>query len=272
MKYETGNPILNRARARIVHRNMNYILVIIGPTGIGKSWAALRIAEYLDPNFKDNIGERVCFDILKMIKLINQKRVGKGDVLILDEAGIAFGTRASMTIVNKQISYLLQAWRYLNCGLIMTLPDLTFLDVHGRKLCHAVFHVMALHEKKGYCRMKVYDNVNSPWKGLTMREFPCTKDGGQIIRHKWMTIGKPSNKVREEYENMKKGFNDELNRRIEETIHSLENERLMDMTKKIDNKRQARKMFRQGMATKDIAKRLDAKLPTVQGWVRSLRK
>lgn len=272
MEYEMDNPILNRARARIIHRNMNYILIIIGPTGIGKSWAGLRIAQYLDPNFKNNIKERVCFDILKMIKLINQKKIGRGDVLILDEAGIAFGTRAAMTIVNKQISYLLQAWRYLNCGLIMTLPDLTFLDVHGRKLCHAVFHVMSLHERKGYCSGKIYDNVNSPWKGVTLREFPCTKEGGQIIRHKWMTIGKPSKRVRKEYEEMKAEFNEELNKRIEDTIHSLEVERVMDMTKKIDNKRQARKMFRKGATTGEIAKDLDVKLDTVQKWVKDIRK
>jgi len=271
MEYETGNRILSRARARIRDRNQNYLLVIIGKPGEGKSWAALRIAHYLDPTFDDNVEERVCFEILKMVKLIRQKRVGKGNVLVMDEAGISFGTRDSMTIVNKQISALLQAWRMMNCGLIMTLPDLTFLDLHGRKMCDAVFHASKLYEKKGFCKLRIHDSKNNPYKGSITRPHPTTTEGGEIIRHKWMSVGKPTKDVRERYEVMKEEFTDRLFDRMEKTISNLEMQKINLMVRKMDKKKQARKMFKDGMKPKEIAKELDVTDRAVQKWVKDIR-
>jgi len=126
---ERTNPILNRVRGRLWRLNMNFIMVITGPTGSGKSWAALRIAEYIDKEFSM---EKVYFEITPLVADLRDGKLKRGSAAVLDEAGVSFASRSFQSVQNKQMSALLQIFRASNIALIITLPNMSFRLCEGR--------------------------------------------------------------------------------------------------------------------------------------------
>ena len=74
-----------------VDRNQNYVMLFVGQTGTGKSYAAMSLAEHVDPNFNIN---RVVFTADEFIAILNQdKTMVKGSVIMWDEAGVGMPAR-----------------------------------------------------------------------------------------------------------------------------------------------------------------------------------
>jgi len=123
-----------------IHKNQkNYIAIITGETGSGKSWAAIRMAEQLDPSFNQN---RIVFPPLQNLldKMQEKKQAGemkRGMFWVLDEGGVAAAAREWYSDANIYFSYILQSFRKLNQGLIITLPHLNLLDSQARQFRNA---------------------------------------------------------------------------------------------------------------------------------------
>ena len=111
----------------------NFIGIIHGPTGSGKSYLGMKIAEKLDPTF--NI-ERVIFDPEDFFDLIG--KLPKGAWLVFDEAGAILDARRFMTVVNCVVSYVLETFRYKQISVIFTVPNLKMIDTNVRRLMHAM--------------------------------------------------------------------------------------------------------------------------------------
>lgn len=136
---ETDHPLYKTIYKRVYHKKQNALILIVGDVGTGKSTLALRIAEKLDPTFtKDNIRERVVIQPEQFSELIakaDDDKLAAGSVVIIDEAGAsAMASRDWYSIGNKMISHILQTFRYRRLILIMTVPNMSFIDVHARKL------------------------------------------------------------------------------------------------------------------------------------------
>jgi len=131
-------PLYKEIHQRIYKRRQNILILIVGSPGTGKSLLALRIAEKLDPTFTlENMKERVVIEASQFSKLIaneDETKLERGAVFIVDEMGASMGNRDWYTIGNKMVSLILQTFRYRQLIMIMTVPNMSFIDVSARKL------------------------------------------------------------------------------------------------------------------------------------------
>jgi len=132
---DTENYIYKKILERIHERDKNYIGVVLGEPGTGKSWAAIRMAEILDPTFSN---DRIIFppmsNLLNKMKQYKKKdKMRKGMFWVLDEGGVAASNRRWYTDANIYFNYILQSFRKLNQGLLITLPHLNLLDNQSKQ-------------------------------------------------------------------------------------------------------------------------------------------
>lgn len=118
--------------------NRNLVLLFTGQVGGGKSWGSLSVADYLTPSMKMGFSlEGLVFDIPSFIKHVRQGT--PGDVIILDEAGVAAGSRDSLTKASKSLGKVIQSIRYLQYCTIFSVPNVNFLDRQIRLMVDLVF-------------------------------------------------------------------------------------------------------------------------------------
>lgn len=120
--------ILSLPRRRLENQR-NAILVHTGDPGSGKSYADLYMAEQLDPDFGI---DQVCFGRDDFLEVFPELR--KGQILLYEEAGAEFGARDAMTGQNKELSKILQVYRFKQIPTIFNLPHLSMLDRNGRRM------------------------------------------------------------------------------------------------------------------------------------------
>jgi len=131
--------------------NKNFLVILTGPTGSGKSWSALSMGELIDEDF--NIS-RVVFSGTELMKLINSDELKSGSVVVWDEAGVNLSNRNWQSGINKMMNLLLQTFRHRNIILIFTVPYQDFIDAATRKLFHADFQTVSINKAKKTCRIK----------------------------------------------------------------------------------------------------------------------
>lgn len=243
-----SNPVLNSIKARLWRRNQNWLAVICGQTGTGKSWSACSIAKIIDKSFTiDN----VVFSATEFIELINSGKAKRGSVIVFDEAGVGFAARNWYSKFNKNLSYILQTFRHMNLGLIFTVPSFDFVDVHARRLFHAYIETHTINYKERYVRLK--------WQGLQYnamtktlyRKYPRVRGpDGKIRRIPYMDIYEPPDNIKNPYEAKKKSYLAMLNKEVEARIKAeLNKGKHKGKTKKSIIK----KAWEQGLTNKQIA-------------------
>lgn len=181
-------------------KNQNWLCLIVGGTGSGKSWSAIKLGEVLDPDFSI---ENICFYPEELLKLIKAGELKKGAVIVYDEAGITFGSRDFYTDINKALSYTLQGFRAFNYGVIFTTPSASFIDVHARKLFHNILETISLSYVNKYCVVKWKDVQHNPILDKTYYKYPRVKRGNRIKVIKSVKIYKASDKLLKDYEEKK---------------------------------------------------------------------
>ena len=213
-------PILIKyIKDRIHKKNKNFVMIFVGATGSGKSYALLRLAEMLDPTFDIS---RCCFkakDFMNKInELINTNEKVSGKVIVWDEFGVEHNAREFMTISNRVINYFFQTSRHLNLIVLMSVPLLSFIDSATRKLSHSVAEMEGINmrEKTSSVRVKmVQTNV------MTGKEYPKYlryRKGGKGYAVKRLKFNLPSPELVEQYEKKKKSFTSQLNQDIMEKL------------------------------------------------------
>jgi len=117
-------------------KNQNFVGMFIGGTGTGKSYGALAVAE--DFNGGDFNIDMVVFTPHDFLDLINSNTIKSTDLVIWDEAGVGVPRREWYAIQNKAISYTLQVFRRDNINLIMTTPNVSFIDKNVMSVMHGI--------------------------------------------------------------------------------------------------------------------------------------
>lgn len=158
---EFKHPFYKACYERIFKKKQNILILIVGDPGTGKSLLALRIANQLDPTFThENIRERVIVQAEQFSQLIaedGESKLPMGSAVIIDEAGAsAMGSRDWYSIGNKMISYILQTFRYRQLILIMTVPNMSFIDVHARKLVNYLIETKKIDFNSNKCKARVW--------------------------------------------------------------------------------------------------------------------
>lgn len=218
-----NNPILNNVRRRLHRLNQNWIAVITGSVGSGKSWTGIKICRYIDNDFTI---DRVVFSAKELLDLVRSGELKRGSAILLDEAGIAMGSREFQSKENKQLSALFQTFRSLNYALVITVPNMAFIDRQARMVLHAIIETQSIDRKRGICRVK-YKNVKLHWKTQEPRGYYpwVQRDDGFAMRAPFMSVHKPPKELTDPYESKKKIFLKEL---VDELAAKLEPDTLKD--------------------------------------------
>jgi len=130
-------PELDKVKKFVTQKDRDFVMVIDGEEGSGKSVLAMQIAKYLDPKFSiDN----VCFNSDTFIDRL--KKANKFSCIVLDEAFSSANSRASLTEVNRSLVGVSTEMRQQNLFVILVIPSFFDLDKHfALWRCRALFHV-----------------------------------------------------------------------------------------------------------------------------------
>ena len=203
--------IINYVKNRI-ERNKNFICVITGPTGSGKSYSALSlgnaIAQELHTPF--NTVGNVSFEAIEMVKKTELPQNGApGTVFILEEVG-AVGSGGSafewQAKVNRYFGTFMQTNRHKNQVLIYTCPDLSNLMASARKLIHMQIETKSINPASKQCRVKPYlCQVNQRTGKIYYKMIRVRVEKGKT-KIPFQDIPMPPLEMVAEYEKMKENF------------------------------------------------------------------
>lgn len=206
---------------RTLNRNKNFAMVFVGATGSGKSYAGLKLAETLDPDFDV---DRCCFRDVEFMDKINELTTGentkKGTVIMWDEFGVDHSAREFMTISNRVINYFFQTSRHYNLVIIVTVPLLSFIDSNTRKLMHSVAEMNAIDMWRKQSTAKVKMIQTNVITGKEYPKFLRYKKNGKMYAIKTFKFGLPSKGLLKRYEKKKKEFTAGLFREIKNDLVS----------------------------------------------------
>jgi len=116
---------LDKVRYRVLKKDFDFVTIIDGREGSGKSVLGMQVGKYLDPDFSlDNI----VFTSEQFIEKIKSPKTKPGSCVMLDEAFNAINSRASMTEVNRSMGAVATEMRQKNLFVIIILPSFFDLD------------------------------------------------------------------------------------------------------------------------------------------------
>jgi len=130
---------LDKVKKRVLNKDRDFVCVIDGEEGVGKSVLAMQIAAYFDPAF--NI-DKIVFNSDDFLKLIKDPKTKKGSCIILDEAMNAANARGSLTEVNRSMQGVASEMRQKNLFILMIIPSFFDLDKYfALWRCRALIHL-----------------------------------------------------------------------------------------------------------------------------------
>lgn len=191
--------IIRQILERLHDLNKNWLVVILGPTGSGKSWASLRLAELIDKEFGI---ENVAFGIEELLNILN-RGVRQGQCIVMEETGISASNRQWQSQSNRIMNFIAQSFRSQNLAVIFNTPNFNFIDSQLRSLFHGMVKTQFIEKKNSLCIVKIYELKIDEETGKQYKYFYSDDDGVKI---ELVGIGKPSNKLIVGYEKRKKEF------------------------------------------------------------------
>lgn len=207
MEGQIFSKFIKGVRARMLYQNKNWLSIICGETGSGKSYSALSLAKLIGGQVF------VVFNPVEFLKLLNSGKLSKGDCVIFDEAGVGMSSRDWYSVQNKLLGSVLQTFRNMNVSVIFTTPNLSFIDVQARKLFHCYLETSYLDFEKEEAWLKVYNiQVNSRLDKIYYKKPKFQDENGRVITMSHLVLNKPDDKIVEYYEKKKSAYTQELNR------------------------------------------------------------
>lgn len=218
---QSGFPLIRWVQKRLYKENKNWLSVMTGETGSGKSWSALRIAKEIDPNFDVS---KVVLDPVSFMESLVDKKWKQGDCVVWDEAGASLSSKEYMTVVNRAVEDILETFRRKNIAVIFTVPSQKNIDKDVRRLLHSYLQTKTINY--------AWERVNIKW--LRMDYNPkmdkiyyhyhkVEKEKSELpkkIKNVW--IGKPDKDLLESYENKRDNYQEDIQKKrlkkIERTI------------------------------------------------------
>lgn len=248
------NRIVETIKQRLLEQNLNWICVVTGSTGSGKSYCAMRLAEQIDPSFS---AERICFSMKQFFELFNSGQLGIGKMVIIDEGGQMLNSRRWMTQENKLFQEFMQVVRHRNFGIIFCVPSLTFLDNSLQKLMHSWIETKSLNRGKELNNIKFFWVNWSDTQKKLYRRYHIIKRERRKLKARTLSLRLPQKVgLVEDYERRKKEFTKMLG---EKTLEDLNNVGGSDKPKRkgITKKDRILEAIKEGKRNIDIAKELN---------------
>lgn len=207
---------------RRIDQKKNFLGILTGPTGSGKSWSALSVCLQVDQTFNPS---RIVFSMKELMKLINEGNLKSGQAILWDEAGIDVSNRSWQSLVNKMVNFLLQTFRHKRLILIMTVPYLDFVDNSTRKLFHAEFLTQKIDYEKKSCKVKPQLIQYNPRNKKFYYKYLRVKTKLGVSPLVSWNVEQPPKWLVEPYEDMKASFTSKLNQDIEEALNNVDKQK-----------------------------------------------
>lgn len=198
---------LEIAEAITSKHNQHATLMIWAPTGKGKSWAGMSIAERIaqivaeikggnpeDYFTPENIAVITQNEVLRVMSTKMDKKFA---IIGFDDIGLAWNSRDFMSEFNKCMNDIAQTIRTRNLFAYFTLPDPMLIDKVPRDLIKYVMKVESSNFDLGYVVAKIQEPMKKVQWGKKIFPYLLDEDGQRIVRH---VIFRPSQKCVEDYE------------------------------------------------------------------------
>jgi len=244
---------------RLFLGNKNAIITTTGPTGSGKSYLDLRIAElwykHLDRTFPI---AHCCFSIDEMIRLVRDGNLVRGDLMILEEGGVNLGSLDFQNKISKIFTYVLQSFRSLNLILMVNLPYSSMLNKNVRMLTHCNLSTAGIDKETSTIKVKAKINQVNEQTGKIYHKYFRAKYQGGVRTFKRLNYTLPSPEIRGEYEKKKFKFVSTL---VSEFASKLDEQERLDRVKlkKLDMTQRQKEVYElhlEGLNQKEIGKKL----------------
>jgi hypothetical protein len=203
-----GEFFLKWMKNRLIESNKNILSAELGPTGSGKSYRDLRKAElWYDYYFKEKFpAENICFGVANVMSLLSKGNLRRGEVIIVEEAGVNLGSRDWQSKISKMFNYVLQSFRSMNLALFMNLPYLSMLDSQARKLLHYYAESVTIDNDNKINICKPFFLQVAQSSGKPYRHYPKVKMNGRNVKIKKFCWSMPSKYIIDEYEKKKREY------------------------------------------------------------------
>lgn len=150
----------------VVQTDMDWLFLVDGAEGSGKSTIAQQIAKYVDPTFDVS---RICFSSGQFTNCVIN--AAKYQAVIYDEAYKGLNSRATMSKVNRNIVSMFTEVRQKNLFLFVVLPSFFDLDKYvaiwrSRSLIHTEFT-----DKMKRGRFKFYNSETKKYLYIKGKQF-----------------------------------------------------------------------------------------------------
>jgi len=124
-----GRAALYRRWERMNVRDEHWMCCVVGEEGSGKSYTALKLAKMIDPSFDES---QAFFNPANLLEVLEEDEYSRGDVYVVDEAGVGLGNRTWHDEEQIATNQALQLIRDHNIAVIFTLPRLSELDTQTK--------------------------------------------------------------------------------------------------------------------------------------------
>lgn len=235
-----ASPILEtQIWSRMHRRDDNWMGAVVGETGKGKSYTCLSIAECVDPDFSI---DQVAFGLVEFMELVMDESLGRGSMIILEEASVEAAAEDFHEVSNKVLRTVLETWRQQNRGALLNLPTFSRLDKGAKIRMTALIQQQAKYEREGYSVAKYKHLQTNSDTGKIYRHYPEINDQEQ----RTLKIAPPSEDLRLAYEQRSDEYTAELNEELLEDL--LEAQRQGEQDQDKDPERIAEDIIDSGVA------------------------
>jgi hypothetical protein len=210
--------------SRLIRNNKNVLSAELGPTGSGKSYRDLRKAElWYRYNFKEQFPvENICFGLAMTMKRLASGELRRGEILVVEEAGVNLGSRDWQNKFSKMFNYVLQSFRSMNIGIFFNLPYLSMLDSQARHLLHYYAESSGIDPKKKLNKCKPFFLEVAQSSGKIYRHYPSVKMNGRSVKVKRFNYSMPSQYLIDDYEAKKEKYLKDLIKEYSEKANGKE--------------------------------------------------
>jgi DNA-binding CsgD family transcriptional regulator len=221
IKYKKGEDSWIRWIKKRLRHNLNFLALFQGPTGSGKTWASISVAQQIDKDFSV---DQIVFSFKELMDVINADwfKEKKPKIIIFDEPQVSISNRSWQSTTNKLMNYLASTFRHQNIILLFASPYIDFLDKQTTRLIHCIFECMSIDKKKKTCKLKpLIQQYNSRLKKTYQHPLYVINDKRKLSPLRRWEIPSPTKEMIELYEKKKEEFTSELNKKISGDVNKL---------------------------------------------------
>lgn len=234
-RYIYKDPLLSNVRSRILDKDQDGLIAMVGERGSGKSGSSISLSHMLDRDYKGRsrfnlppkylpkgfkllegeVMPRVVWTPEDFLTIIMEENLPELSCIIFDEIGVAGDSREFMTRKNRMLKQTMETIRSRNLVIFMTAPTLSSFDASLRRsMSHYInFHgIVPKQVGLGSCaRSRVYiSEVNARDGRIYLKYFKFRDEYGFIRKMKNYFIPKPPSYLENPYKRLKEFMQNKL--------------------------------------------------------------